>query len=127
MMSISLEKLVPQSVRDSLAGKAERVVTATVRSTASYTLALTDSGNAVETTNTGAVAVTVPTNASVAFPIGTVIEVTQIGTGQVTLTPAAGVTLLSRGGALKTAGQYAIASIRKRGTNEWVVGGDVTV
>jgi hypothetical protein len=93
--------------------------------TASYTLALPDAGRAVEINSTSATTLTVPTNSSVAFPIGTVIEVTQIGTGNITIAPASGVSLQSAGGLLQTRTQYSAASIRKRSANAWLVVGDL--
>lgn len=93
--------------------------------TASYTLVLADGGKVVEMNVATANTLTVPPNSSVAFPIGTIIEVHQYGAGQTTITPGAGVTLRSNGGKLKTAAQYASASLRKRATEEWIVAGDV--
>lgn len=90
-----------------------------------YTLALADASRAVEVTKGSAATVTVPPNASVAFPIGTVIEIVQMGSGTVTIAAGAGVTLRSRDSILSLAGQYAVASIRKRAANEWVVAGDL--
>lgn len=97
-------------------------VSATTQSGTTYTLALTDRGKVVEFTNAGAVALTVPTNASVAFPIGTIIGLLQYGAGQVTIS-GAGVTLRSASG-FKTAAQYSTVWLRKRATDEWVVTGD---
>lgn len=94
--------------------------------TAAYTLVLADLGKVVELNSASAVTLTVPSNASVAFAIGTVIEVCQIGAGQVTIAAAGGVTLRSPSGKLKIAGQYSSASLRKRATNEWVVAGDLS-
>lgn len=93
---------------------------------ASYTLVDDDRGKVVEISNASANTLTVPPNASVAFPVGTIVEVRQMGAGQTTLTPGSGVTLRSRGSALKIAGQYGSATLHKRATNEWVVAGDVT-
>lgn len=90
-----------------------------------YTLALSDAGNCIELSNAGAITLTIPPNSSVAFPVGTVIEINQMGAGQVTITPGSGVTLRSRGAALKIAGQYGVAGLRKRATDEWVVTGDL--
>jgi hypothetical protein len=90
-----------------------------------YTLALTDAGKVVEANNAAAITLTVPPNSSVAFPIGTVVEVFQMGAGQVTVTAGAGVTLRVPNGA-KTAKQYAVASLWKRDTDIWVVSGDTT-
>lgn len=94
--------------------------------TASYTLALADSGTIIEMNVSAANALTVPPNSAVPFPIGTVIGVEQIGVGQTTITPGSGVTLRSAHG-LKLTGQYSVCSLRKRGTDEWVVAGDLSV
>lgn len=58
--------------------------------TASYTLALADAGKVVELNSATPVILTVPSNASVAFPTDTVIEVCQVGAGQVTVAPDSG-------------------------------------
>lgn len=99
-------------------------ITAATQSGTSYTLALADQGKVVELTAATAVALTVPTNASVAFPVGTTIGLLQYGAGQVTVAGAGGVTLRSSGGRLKTAAQYSAVWLRKRATDEWVVTGD---
>jgi hypothetical protein len=78
-----------------------------------------------ESTSASAVNVTVPPNSSVAFPVGTVIELCQYGAGQITIVAGAGVTLRTAS-SLTTRVQYSGASLRKRATNEWVVGGDLT-
>jgi hypothetical protein len=92
---------------------------------ASYTLALTDRDKVVEMNSTSATTVTVPTNASVPFPIGSSIVVAQTNTGQVTIAGASGVTVNGTPG-LKTRTQWAIATLIKRGTNTWLVVGDTT-
>jgi len=92
---------------------------------AAYTLAITD--DHVEMNNAGANTLTVPPNSDVAFDIGTSIVISQYGAGNTTIAPGSGVTLRSRGDALKLAGQYAQAILTKRGTNEWYVSGDITV
>lgn len=93
--------------------------------TGSYTLVLTDAAKAVEMNVAGANNLTVPPNSSVAFLVGTVIEVAQLGAGTTTLVPGAGVTLQSRSGLLNLAGQFAVASLRKRSTDVWLVAGDL--
>ena len=96
------------------------------KESASYTLLLTDAHNYVEMEVSSANVLTIPTNATVAFPIGTEIRVTQLGTGQTTITPDAGVTLRSNGGKNKTAAQYSVATLVKRDVNEWYLFGDIT-
>lgn len=52
---------------------------------ASYTLALSDSGKVVRATNAGEITITVPANASAAFPTGSTVAIRQAGVGQVVL------------------------------------------
>ena len=91
----------------------------------SYTLALADATNMVEMTGSSANTVTIPTNASVAFAVGTAIDIFQRGTGQTTIAGASGVTVLYTPG-LKLRAQYSSATAVKRDTNTWIVSGDLT-
>ena len=90
-----------------------------------YTLALTDVAKVVSLTNGSAITLTIPTNATVAFPTGTQILLYQGGAGQVTV-GGAGVTIQSQGTKLKIAGQYGVAGLLKVGTDEWVMFGNTT-
>lgn len=92
----------------------------------SYTLVLTDAFKLVAMNNASANTLTVPPNSSVAFPIGTRIDVGQYGAGACTITPGSGVTIRAKDSALKTNGQYSGATIQKIGTNEWWAFGDLT-
>ena len=92
----------------------------------SYTFVLADCyGKTVSFTNGSAITATIPTNASVAFPIGSVINVYQAGAGTVTVAPAVGVTLVGDGSKFKTNAQYSIATILKTGTDAWAMFGQV--
>lgn len=93
--------------------------------TDNYELVLTDVAKVIEMNKATAVNLTVPPNATVAFDIGTVIEIHQYGAGQVTIVEGAGVTINSPGDRMKLYEQYSSASLRKRGTDEWVLGGDL--
>lgn len=88
-----------------------------------YTLALTDAAKLVTLTNAAAITLTVPTNASVAFPVGTQILLYQGGAGQVTISSSA--TLRSQGSKLKITGQYGLAGLVKVATDEWVAFGNL--
>ena len=88
-----------------------------------YTLTLADAGTEVEGTKASAQTITIPPNADVAFPIGTVVNIRQIGAGQVTVEVGGGVTLRAPNGA-KTAQQYSTVTIIQRTLDEWVLGGD---
>jgi hypothetical protein len=89
--------------------------------TANYTLVLADAGKLVEMNVASANTLTVPLNASVAFPIGTVINVRQYGAGVTTIGGSA--TVRSNGGLVNLAGIYAEATLTKRATDEWVLSG----
>ena len=91
--------------------------------TAAYTLVAPDAGSIVEVNSASAVTVTVP--ASI-FAAGQIVEICQIGAGQVTIAAGSGVTLDNANG-LKTAKQYSSASIRFRSTTEAVISGDTAV
>lgn len=89
--------------------------------TTDYTLALTDAGLIVPMNKTGAATLTVPTNAAVAFPVGTIIGVFNLSSDDVTVAGDAGVTVRNAG----IVEQYAEARLRKRDSNEWVLTGEV--
>jgi len=90
----------------------------------SYTLVLTDVAKLISLTNAAAITLTVPTNASVAFPIGTQILLYQGGAGQVTVSSSA--TIRSQGSKTKIAGQYGVAGLVKVATDEWVLFGNTS-
>lgn len=90
-----------------------------------YTLVLTDAGKMVTCSNASAITLTVPPNADVAFPTNTRIDLLQYGAGQVTVAAGSGVTIYSKGSALKLSAQYAGATLWKKATNTWVLVGDI--
>ena len=94
--------------------------------TASYTAVLTDDGKLVTMSNASANTFTVPPNSSVAFGIGTQINIAQLGAGQTTLVAGAGVTINSAGTKLKLKEQYAVATVVKTGTDEWFAVGNLS-
>jgi hypothetical protein len=60
-----------------------------------YTTVLADDGKLVTCDNASPIALTIPPASSVAYGIGTQINIMQLGAGQVTITAGAGVTLNS--------------------------------
>ncbi len=89
-----------------------------------YTLVLTDNGRLVTLSNAAAITLTVPLNSSVAFATGAVVNIQQIGAGQVTVAGAAGVTVTGTGTKLRT--QYSAAALVKTGTDSWTLIGDLS-
>jgi len=92
--------------------------------TATIAPGLSDANTMYYCSSASAVAVTIPANASVAFPVGTVISFYQAGAGQITIGLTSD-TLRSPNGA-KTAAQYSVVSAMKVGATEWVIVGDAT-
>lgn len=92
----------------------------------SYTLALSDAGLTVTLSNASPVALTVPENSSVAFPVGSVIYGRQTGAGQVTIAGAGGVTVNAGGGGLKTLRQWSVFTLEKTATDTWLAYGELT-
>lgn len=77
-------------------------------------------------TNASGCAVTIPTNATQAFPIGSALTYQQDGAGGVTFTAAGGVTLrVPVNYQAQTAGQYAVVQVFKTGTDTWVILGNL--
>jgi hypothetical protein len=97
---------------------------ATNAQAASYTLVLTDKAKVVEMSNASANNLTVPLNATVAFPVGTQIHIVQSGAGQTTVVATGGVTI-NTATTLKLRAQWSAATLIKRAENTWVLVGDL--
>jgi hypothetical protein len=92
---------------------------------ASYTLVLSDKNKVVEMGVGSANNLTVPLNSSVAFPVGSQINILQTGTGQTTIVATGGVTINATPG-LKMRAQWSYATLIKRATDTWVLVGDIS-
>lgn len=91
-----------------------------------YTLVIGDEGVLVTMDNAGANTLTIPTNASVAFPTDTIITVIQKGAGATSIAGDTGVTLnaVSAGtGALSA--RYSGVTLLKIDTDSWIATGDI--
>ena len=98
--------------------------TVSVTTSTSYTLVIGDAENILRVNVATAGNLNVPTNASVAFPIGTKIYVGQMGAGTITAVAASGVTINTN--AVKTPYQHGYITLIKVNTNVWdVIGGTV--
>ena len=106
---------------DSLALLAPEIATTALTA---YTLALADAGRIVEATAADPVTVTIPAGASVAFAVGSIIQLVQAGAGALTVEAAAGVLLNGvDGGAATLDAQWAGAALYKRGADAWAIQG----
>ena len=96
-----------------------------------YTFVLQDANNELITaSNASAQTYSIPTNATTAFPIGTQLNIIQIGAGQVTVSAAtpATTTIVSTGATAaspKCRAQYSAMTLVKRDTDSWYAIGDI--
>jgi hypothetical protein len=95
-----------------------------------YTTVLNDNGQVITMNNASANTLSIPTNASVAYPIGTQINILQIGAGQTTIQAVTSgtTTILSTGetaAAPKIRARYGMATCIKAATDTWYVVGDI--
>lgn len=100
--------------------------------TNAYTLVLGDQGDILLASNgSTAGTISIPTNASVAFPVGTQITIVQTGSGQLTIQAASsGTTTVNSTGATSTAPKLRVqnssATLIKTATDTWYVIGDIS-
>lgn len=90
----------------------------------SYTFVIGDRLKIVTLNNSSAITLTIPPNSSVAFDVGTSIDIIQLGSGQVTVAGGSGVTVNSTP-TLKLRAQYSVGSCLKIATNQWIFMGDL--
>lgn len=111
---------------DNISGYGAEVVT----KASDFTLAAADKGKILECTqasSNGEQTVTVPSNSSVALPVGYSVTLVQADTDTVVVDDSdSAVTVQSKDGNLKTDGQWAAATLYKRATDEWVLIGALT-
>ena len=126
------DTLVGRATTDTLTNKtltsptindAKQNLTLNAQTGTTYTFVLADNGKLVTLDNASAITVTVPANSSVAYATGAIINLQQIGAGQVTVAAAAGVTINGTG--TKTRAQWSAASLVKTATNTWTLIGDI--
>jgi hypothetical protein len=99
-----------------------------VPKTASYTLStLTHRDSMIEVDSTSATTISIPTDATLNYPIGTTIDVLQTNTGQVTIAAVTpGTTTVNSTPGLKLRTRWSSCTLMKRAANTWVVFGDLT-
>ena len=95
--------------------------------TTARTLSLADAGKTIYISSGGNATVTVPLNATVAFEVGTEIElVRNHATNTLTVAATGGVTIRNAGTALTVLRPWGKAFLTKTGTDEWFLSGSMT-
>ena len=89
-----------------------------------YTTVAADASKLITLNNGSAITLTIPPNSSVAYEVGTKIDLAQIGAGQVTVAAGAGVTVNATP-TLKLRAQYSGASCIQYAADTWILAGDL--
>lgn len=110
------------AMEDALGQPSDRM-TINAQTGTTYTLVAADAGKRVERSNAAANTTTIPLNSSVAFPVGTVVEISMTGAGQASVVATGGVTLNSEASMVKLAAQWTSARLLKTATDTWVLEG----
>ena len=103
---------------------AASVVAINAQTGTTYTAVVGDVGKLITASNAAAIALTIPPSV---FAVGDQINIMQGtgGSGVVTITAGAGVTLNSNGAKLKTNGQFAVATVLCTASNTFLVFGNL--
>jgi hypothetical protein len=96
--------------------------------TSSFTIGMQDSGKTIVLNSSSQIAVSVPTDASVNFPVGTQIAFIRFGSGEVVFaaSDATATSLLSKNSNKKISAQYSQSLLIKKDANVWLLIGDLT-
>lgn len=124
------EKLLDALTEMITQGNASDLVITALRSinpsaATAYTPVLADAFKTVTLNNASPVTVTLPSNATVPFAIGTRIDFVGLGAGLVTFAAGGGVVINSADLLFTTRAQFSAVSALKTGTNTWVLVGDL--
>lgn len=107
--------------------KANNLTSYVTESTQSRTLSSSDLYKVIEFTNGSSITVTIPNDASdTAFPIGSFVEIRQMGNGQITVSATGPATLVSADNQYKSRVIYSSIILEKRASNTWIMVGDTT-
>jgi hypothetical protein len=99
-----------------------------IQKTSSYTLSsLTERDDLIEMGSASAITLSIPTDATLNYPIGTSIDILQTGAGQVTIAAVTpGTTTVNATPGLKLRTQWSSCTLFKRAANTWIVMGDLS-
>ena len=101
-----------------------KLISINARGAGAYTFVLADQNKLVAVTDASLVTLTIPPNASVAFPVGATMDVARLGAGAVVIAGGAGVTVNATPG-LSLRAQYSTCTLIQRAANTWLLVGDL--
>lgn len=112
------------NIQTQLNSKADKLLTIIQTNANSYTPQLSDAGKLIELNGSNENVISIPTNTSVPFEIGTQLNFIQTTSFVGTIIPQGGVTVNATPG-LSFRAQWSSVTLIKRGTNSWVAIGDL--
>jgi len=119
----TMESDIATNVTDILT-KADKEPSLNAQTGSTYTTVLTDTDKFIDLSNATATAVTIPTNASVAYPVSTILTINAMGAGAYTIIGDTGVTINGASApTLTMTAQYDSVSLRKTATDTWHIVG----
>lgn len=98
-----------------------------VDATIARTIGATEADSLIKFTSASNTVVTLPLEATVSLPVGHTVTLLRAAAATLTVTPEAGVTIISVGGKNKATSQYSAMTVVKTATNEWLLAGDISV
>lgn len=100
--------------------------TVTSSKTESFTLDFADAGKSLKCDSSLDIVITIPAASTTNFAINSRLDILRLGSGNVSVTPDSGVTLLSKNNNRKIAARYSGGTCIKIDTNTWILIGDLT-
>ncbi|MPN62971.1 hypothetical protein SDC9_210724 [bioreactor metagenome] len=92
--------------------------------TSGKTSVLTDANTLQVVNSTSAITITIPTHASVAYPLGTAIDVMRYNTGAANIAVSSGVTVNGVTTTLTVVNRYGVISFVQIEIDKWIAVGD---
>lgn len=93
----------------------------------SYQLVLADANIERQCTNSSNLTITIPDDATANFAVGTEIDITRAGTGEVTIAAMGSVTVNSAGNRMRISEQHTSVQLKKMAANVWRLRGATKV
>jgi hypothetical protein len=122
-----LNKPISTATQTALDLKSDEKISYISESGTSRTISASDLYKVIHTSSGSAVTITIPDDTGdLLFPIGSYLEIRQMGAGQVTVSTTSPATAVAPDNAFKTRVQYSSIVIEKHQANSWYVTGDTT-
>ena len=122
-----INKPISTATQTALDLKSDERISYISESGTSRTLSASDLYKVIHTSSGSNITITIPNDVGdVLFPIGSYLEIRQMGAGQVTISVTSPATAVASDNGFKTRVQYSSIVVEKHATNSWYVTGDTT-